>query len=74
MRILITGFDPQWGIKKTPSGEVAKLWANGDLQVPGIETHAVVLPQVFGKSAEMGSSPPFGTNQSGGQFPNPNGV
>src|SRR5512135_222996 len=53
MRVLITGFEPQWGIKKTPSGEVAKLWASGDIQVPGIETHGVVLPQVFGKSAEI---------------------
>jgi pyroglutamyl-peptidase len=53
MRVLITGFEPTWGIKKTPSGELAKLWANGDLTVPGIEVHSVVLPQIFGKSAEM---------------------
>jgi pyroglutamyl-peptidase len=53
MRVLITGFEPQWGLKKTPSGELAKLWATGDLVIPGIETHGVVLPQVFGKSAEI---------------------
>ncbi len=53
MRVLITGFEPQWGIKKTPSGELAKLWANKELQIPGMEVLGMVLPQVFGKSAEM---------------------
>ena len=48
MRILITGFEPQFGIKKTPSGEIAKLWASGMLSVPGVEVRAVVLPQIFG--------------------------
>ena len=53
MRVLITGFEPTWGIKKTPSGELAKLWAGGELTVPGIEVQSMVLPQVFGKSAEI---------------------
>ena len=48
MRFLITGFEPQFGIKKTPSGEIAKLWASGMISVPGVEVKAVVLPQVFG--------------------------
>jgi pyroglutamyl-peptidase len=51
MRCLITGFEPQFGIKKTPSGELAKLWADGMLSVPGVEVMAKVLPQVFGVAA-----------------------
>jgi len=53
MRILITGFEPSWGIKKTPSGELAKLWADGSLKVDGVDVRALVLPQLFGKAAEI---------------------
>lgn len=53
IRILITGFDPIWGIKKTPSGELAKQWKSGALQISGVATKALVLPQVFGKSTEI---------------------
>ncbi len=51
MKVLITGFEPQWGIKKTPSGEVAKLWADGTLTVEGVEVRSLVLPQLFGSPA-----------------------
>ena len=53
MKILITGFEPSWGIKKTPSGEIAKIWADGTLKVDGVEVRAIVLPQLFRKSTEM---------------------
>lgn len=53
MRVLISGFEPIWGIKKTPSGELAKLWASGDVSVEGVETRAVVLPQVYGKCTDV---------------------
>jgi pyroglutamyl-peptidase len=53
MKILITGFDPIWGIKKTPSGDLAKLWMDGSLSVPGVEVKALVLPQVFQKCTEI---------------------
>jgi len=53
MRVLISGFEPIWGIKKTPSGELAKLWAEGPLTVEGVDVRAIVLPQVFGRSADI---------------------
>lgn len=53
MKILISGFEPSWGIKKTPSGEVAKLWSDGTLKVDGVEVHGIVLPQLFGKSTRI---------------------
>lgn len=53
MRALITGFEPTWGIKKTPSGEVAKLWAQGALGVPGVDVMGMVLPQQFGACTEL---------------------
>ena len=52
MRIIVSGFEPIWGIKKTPSGELAKLWEDGSLEVPGVEVAGRVLPQKFGKSTE----------------------
>lgn len=48
MRFIITGFEPQFGIKKTPSGELAKLWRDGLISVPGAEVKSIVLPQVYG--------------------------
>ena len=53
MRVLLSGFEPQWGIVKTPSGELAKVWINKDIDLPGIEIRALVLPQVFNKSSEI---------------------
>jgi pyroglutamyl-peptidase len=53
MRVLISGFEPSWGIRKTPSGELAKLWASGEISIEGVEVRSVVLPQVFGQSADM---------------------
>ena len=53
MKILITGFDPIWGIKKTPSGDLARLWQSGQIVIPDIEIKAVVLPQVFRKCTEI---------------------
>jgi len=52
MRVLISGFDPIWGIKKTPSGDLAKLWEEGSISVDGVDIRAVVLPQKFAKSTE----------------------
>jgi len=53
MRAIICGFEPIWGIKKTPSGDFAKLWKDGSLFVEGVEVRGVVLPQIFGKSSEI---------------------
>lgn len=53
MKAIITGFEPIWGIKKTPSGEVAKLWADGSVSVPGVEVKGLVLPQQFGLCTRM---------------------
>ncbi len=52
MRVIVSGFDPIWGIKKTPSGELAKLWEEGSLKVPGVEVMGVVLSQKFEKCTE----------------------
>lgn len=52
-KVLLSGFEPQWGIKKTPSGELAKVWANGDVSIPGFSVRGIVLPQIFGKSSEI---------------------
>lgn len=46
MKLLMTGFEPAIGIRRTPSGELAKLWASEDL-LDGAEVRAVVLQQVF---------------------------
>jgi len=43
---LMTGFEPAPGIDKTPSGELAKLWASEQM-VDGLEVRSVVIPQVF---------------------------
>ena len=53
MRILITGFEPIWGVKKTPSGDFAKLWQDGSLSIAGVEIKSLVLPQVYGKSTDI---------------------
>jgi pyroglutamyl-peptidase len=53
MRVLITGFDPIWGIKKTPSGDLAKLWQQSMISVPGVEVKALVLPQVFRQCTDI---------------------
>jgi len=42
----MTGFEPAPGIDKTPSGELAKLWASETI-VPDLEVRSVILPQVF---------------------------
>ena len=47
MKCLITGFEAQYGIKKSPSGELATLWQSGSLKIPGVEVKSVVLPQLF---------------------------
>ena len=53
MRVIVTGFDPIWGIKKTPSGDLAKLWESNQISVPGIEVKAFVLPQVFRQCTDI---------------------
>lgn len=53
MKVIISGFEPIWGIKRTPSGDLAKLWQSGNISVPGVEIHAMVLPQLFGKCTEI---------------------
>lgn len=47
MKCIITGFEAQYGIKKTPSGELAALWQSGALTIPGVEIKSIVLPQLF---------------------------
>lgn len=46
MKMLMTGFEPAPGIDRTPSGELAKLWAS-EVMVEGLEVRSVVVPQVF---------------------------
>jgi len=54
VKILISGFEPIWGVKKTPSGELAKLWQRTDLPLPeGVETRSIILPQRYGVCTEM---------------------
>lgn len=53
MKVLITGFEPLWGITKSPSGEVCKLWRDGLLTIKGVEVKALILPQEFGKSSNI---------------------
>jgi len=53
MRAIISGFEAIWGIKRTPSGDFARLWQDGSLSIPGMETRGVVLPQIYGKSTEI---------------------
>lgn len=45
MRLLFSGFEPATGIRKSPSGELARLW--GSEHMIDAEVRAVVLPQVF---------------------------
>lgn len=53
MRILLSGFEPGFGIKKNPSEELAKLWSAGEVSVENVDVKAAVLPQLFGKSADI---------------------
>jgi len=53
MKVLITGFEPIWGIKRTPSGDLAKLWQEKKVSVQGVEVRALVLPQLFTKCTEI---------------------
>lgn len=53
LRALISGFEPIWGVKRTPSGELAKLWKEGALSVENVDIRAMVLPQVFGQCADL---------------------
>jgi pyroglutamyl-peptidase len=46
MKMLMTGFEPAPGIDRTPSGELAKLWAR-EVMVDGLDVRSVVVPQVF---------------------------
>ena len=52
MRVLITGYEPAYGIKKTPSGEIAKAFADGSTFLNNVETFGVVLPQSFAYQSE----------------------
>lgn len=51
MKMLVTGFEPSYGLKRTPSGECATLLDRN--LVLGCEITGLVLPQVFRKSSEM---------------------
>lgn len=53
IKIMVTGFEPSWGIKKTPSGEFVKLWETNHLKFEGGEIIPVILPQLFGVSTKM---------------------
>lgn len=53
LRALITGFEPAWGIKKTPSGELAKLWQSKTISAAGVEVTGLVVPQQFGVSTSI---------------------
>jgi pyroglutamyl-peptidase len=44
---------PIWGVRQSPSGEIARLWASGELKIDGTETKAVILPQQFGMDAKI---------------------
>lgn len=52
MRILVSGFEPAFGIKRTPSGELASMLKNGDMSVPGLSISGIVLPQIFRESTK----------------------
>ena len=53
MKVVLTGFEPIWGIRRSPSGDLAKLWHEGAVSVPGVEVRGLVLPQLYGKSTEI---------------------
>ena len=53
LRALFSGFTPLWGIKKTPSGELAKVWQSGDVKVEGVEATGIVLPQQYGLCTKL---------------------
>jgi pyroglutamyl-peptidase len=53
VKVLLTGFEPIWGIRRSPSGDLAKLWEEGAVSVPGVEVRGLVLPQLYGKSTEI---------------------
>jgi pyroglutamyl-peptidase len=52
VKVLLTGFEPIWGIRRSPSGDLAKLWEEGAISVPGVEVKGLVLPQLYGKCTE----------------------
>jgi len=53
VKVLLTGFEPIWGIKRSPSGDLARLWEEGAVSIPGVEVKGLILPQLYGKSTEV---------------------
>ncbi len=53
MRVLITGYEPAYGIKKTPSGEIARMYQEGSIFITGVDTFGLVLPQSFDRQGEL---------------------
>jgi pyroglutamyl-peptidase len=52
LKAILTGFHPQWGIKKSPSGELAKLW-QGSINSTEVEVKSLVLPNEFVAASEV---------------------
>lgn len=51
LKAILTGFHPQWGLKKSPSGELAKLWQS-TLNTTEAEVKSLVLPNEFKAASE----------------------
>lgn len=52
-RVILTGFEPAYGIRKTPSGDLMGVYMRGEISIPGVEVHPLILPQVFGTSSQI---------------------
>lgn len=53
MRVLLSGFHPQWGWTRSPSHDLAKIWQDGLVSVEGVEVKSVILPQIFDQDASI---------------------
>jgi len=53
MRVLVTGYEPAYGIKKTPSGDIARMISDGAVFINGVDTFGLVLPQSFEDQGQL---------------------
>ncbi len=53
MRVLLSGFHPQWGWTRSPSHDLAKIWQDKLVSVEGVEVKSIILPQIFDQDGSI---------------------
>jgi pyroglutamyl-peptidase len=53
MKILISGFEPIYNLKRTPSGDLVSTFVSNEIKQTDVELQAIILPQIFRQNAQM---------------------